>query len=83
MHGKNSIKFSGTLGFLLGILKGFILYSLRFLNEITLFNYIFTIWGLTARKIRSERPATSAFVVVLQPSSAANASALAAVRLAR
>ena len=41
------------------------------------------IWGLTARKIRSERPATSAFVVVLQPSSAASASALAAVRLAR
>jgi hypothetical protein len=41
MHGKNSIKFSGTLGFLLGILKGFILSSLRFLNEITLFSYIF------------------------------------------
>ena len=41
------------------------------------------IWGFTARKIRSERPATSAFVVVLQLSSAASASALAAVRLAR
>ena len=40
------------------------------------------IWGFTPRKIRSQRPATSSLMVVLQPSSAARASALAAVRLA-
>ena len=40
------------------------------------------IWGLTAKKMRSQRPATSSLMVVLQPSSAARASALAAVRLA-
>ena len=41
------------------------------------------IWGLTPRKIRSHRAATSALVVVLQPSSPASFSALEAVRLAR
>ena len=41
------------------------------------------ICGLTARKMRSHRPATSSLIVVLQPSSAASFSALAAVRLAK
>ena len=41
------------------------------------------IWGFTARKIRSQSPATSALVAVWQPSSAASASAFAAVRFAR